>query len=283
MLKRILTAVIGIAFGIAVVAMHNTIVYPIVVALVAALSVHELLTACECGIKKFPVHYLMCEAFALLLPILNWFEGIHLIWKIFAGTMIVFFLFAGFVADNKKLPFSKLAMMVSVTLLVTLSVSCLNSLVKLSPTHGVCYVVMSLMAAWLPDAGAYFVGSAIGKHKMCPDISPHKTIEGAVGGVVVSVIVFAIYAAIYRLVMAQLFDAHFSVNYLYLSIGVVIAAVISIIGDLSASLIKREYGIKDFGNIFPGHGGMVDRFDSVYFVLPFVMLSMTAFGEKVFF
>lgn len=281
MAQRIITAVIGISVGIGIMFLHNTILLPLAVCVIAAVSVHEMLTACKTGFKFFPVHYIFCEVFAVSIPLMSWFDEIGYVWKLFIACVIVFLMFAGFVADNKKLSFSKLAIMVTVTCLVTLSCNCLISLVKLSPVHGVCYVVMSLMAAWLPDAGAYFVGSAIGKHKLCPDISPKKTIEGAVGGLVISAVVFAVYAFIYCKVQA--FRGYeFSVNYLLLSATVIAAGIISIFGDLSASLIKREYNIKDYGSFFPGHGGFADRFDSVYFVLPFTMFVFNAFGGHIF-
>ncbi|MBQ7991381.1 MAG: CDP-archaeol synthase [Oscillospiraceae bacterium] len=280
--KRILTAVVGIAIGVIIVFfLNHTLVYPIVVAAIAMGSVHEILTACDAGFKKFPVHYIWCQIFAALIPMMSWFDQISYAWKLFAACVIVFLLFAGFVADNKKLSFSKLSIMVTVTCLVTLSTNCLISLIKLDPVHGVCYVVMSLMAAWVPDGGAYFVGSALGKHKMCPEISPKKTWEGAVGGVIITAVVFIIYCTVYRMVQASR-GYDFTINYFLLTVMVMIAAVISIFGDLSASLIKREYGMKDYGSIFPGHGGFADRFDSVYFVLPFILFAFTAFGGKIF-
>ncbi|MCM1523895.1 MAG: phosphatidate cytidylyltransferase, partial [Ruminococcus sp.] len=205
------------------------------------------------------------------------------VWRIFAASLIVFFMFGGYVADHKKLPFDKLSVMVTVTCLVTLSVTCLVSLKNISSVHGICYVVMALMAAWVPDAGAYFVGTAFGRHKLCPDISPKKTVEGAVGGLCVTAVVFVLYTIAYKAVMARFFGTQFNVNYIAVAVIMVIAALISMIGDLSASLLKREYQIKDFGKILPGHGGVVDRFDSVYFVLPYIMLVFNAFGEKLFY
>ena len=281
MAKRIITAIVGISIGIMFMFLHKTIAYPLAVACIAAGSVHELLTCCKAGSKQFPTHYIWCLIFAVMIPMLTWFDAISYTWKLFAACVIVFLMFAGYVADNKKLSFSKLAIMVTVTCLVTLSTTCLISLVKLDEIHGVCYVVMSLIAAWVPDAGAYFVGSALGKHKMCPEISPKKTWEGAVGGIVVTAAVFAAYCTIYRMVQASR-GIMFDVNYFYITIMVVIAAVISIFGDLSASLIKREYEIKDYGTFFPGHGGFADRFDSVYFVLPFMLFTFNAFGGHIF-
>lgn len=282
MKTRIITSLVGIAVGITVICLHGTIVYPLFVALIAALSVNEILNVCGCGFKKFPVHFIMCMVFAVSMPVFAYFDTPY-IWRIFGATLIVFFMFAGYVADHKKLPFDKLSAMVTVTCLVTLSVTCLVSLVNISEVHGICYVVMALMAAWIPDAGAYFVGTAIGKTKMCPDISPKKTVEGAVGGLCTSAVVFVLFTMAYKAIMANYFNTFFNVNYVAVAVVMVIAAMISMVGDLSASLLKREYQIKDFGKILPGHGGVVDRFDSVYFVLPYIMLVFNAFGEKLFY
>lgn len=277
MKTRLITAFIGISVAIGVLFLHKTIVYPLFVALIAALSVHEFLNALDCGIKKFPGHYCMCIAFAVAMPILTWIESVSYIWRLFVASLIVFLMFAGYVADCKKLSFGKLAEMITVTCLVTLSVCCLISLKNISTDHGICYVVMALMAAWLPDSGAYFVGTAIGKKKLCPEISPKKTVEGAVGGIIFTAVFFSLYAFCYKMFMEKVYGLSFGVNYIALIVIVMIAAVISMVGDLSASLLKREYGIKDYGNLLPGHGGVADRFDSVYFVLPYMMLVFRAF------
>ncbi|MDE7294778.1 MAG: phosphatidate cytidylyltransferase, partial [Oscillospiraceae bacterium] len=200
MKQRIITSIVGIAVGITVIVLNGTVIYPLFVALIAVLSVHEILTVCGCGYKKFPVHYIFCMVFSAAMPILTYYH-VPDIWRLFAASVIVFFMFAGFVADNKKLSFDKLAVMVTVTCLLSLSVTCLVSLRNISEVHRICYVVMALMAAWVPDAGAYFVGTAMGKHKLCPDISPKKTIEGAVGGLIVTGIVFGIAGFVYRQIM----------------------------------------------------------------------------------
>ena len=282
MKTRIITSLVGIAIGIAVLCLHNTLIYPLMVAAIAALSVQEILTVCGCGMKKYPGHFVMCMIFAVSMPLFAYYE-ISYIWRIFAASLIVFFMFAGYVYDHKKLPFDKLACMTTVTCLVTLSVTCLVSLKNISDIHGICYVVMALMAAWIPDAGAYFVGTACGKHKLCPEISPKKTVEGAVGGLIVTAVVFAVYGFAYQQFMQSVHGIDFGVNYPALVLIMPIAAVISMVGDLSASLLKREYGIKDYGKLLPGHGGVVDRFDSVYFVLPYIMLVFNAFGSKIFY
>lgn len=275
MKQRVITAFIGIVVAILVLILNNTVVYPLMVAAIAIGSIHEILTVSNCGFKKFPTHYILCMLFALAMPVMGYYE-ISYIWRLFVAALIVFLLFAGYVADNKKLQFDKLATMITATCLITLSVTCLVSLRNISSVHGICYVVMALMGAWVPDSGAYFVGTACGKHKLCPSISPKKTVEGAVGGIIVTGIVFGIYGFCYQQIMHQ-FGVDFSVNYIPLVIIAMISAVISMVGDLTASLLKREYDIKDYGNFFPGHGGIVDRFDSVYFVLPYMMLAYSAF------
>lgn len=123
---------------------------------------------------------------------------------------------------------------------------------------GLQYVFFVLFVVWATDTGAYFIGKAIGKNKLWPEISPNKTIEGAVGGVILATAVGVIF--------------HFVNPFSYsvwsvLSIAVLIS-VFGQIGDLVESAYKRHFGVKDSGNILPGHGGILDRFDSLLFVFP---------------
>ena len=114
----------------------------------------------------------------------------------------------------------------------------------------------------MSDTGAYFVGSFFGRHKLCPNISPKKSVEGAVGGVLGAVLGGVIYA----LIMTYCFD--FSVNWLSLAVVCVVGSVSGQFGDLIFSYIKREAGIKDYGHLLPGHGGVLDRFDSIFLTTP---------------
>lgn len=115
------------------------------------------------------------------------------------------------------------------------------------------------LAAFGTDIMAYFTGMALGKHKLCPNLSPKKSVEGAVGGVVGSVILCAIFA--YFVDPGQMV--------LCLAIGF-FGSIVAQLGDLSASAFKRQMGIKDYGKLIPGHGGILDRFDSVFFTGPMV-------------
>ncbi len=117
--------------------------------------------------------------------------------------------------------------------------------------------LLIFISAWVTDTGAYFTGVLFGKHKLIPDVSPKKTVEGAVGGLVFCVLSFVVFG----IIMAKVYD--FSPNYLLLSLLALMLGVVSMCGDLVASLVKRQYGRKDYSNLIPGHGGVMDRFDSI--------------------
>ena len=130
-------------------------------------------------------------------------------------------------------------------------------------------IIIPLILAFLPDSGAYFIGMRYGKRKLAPTISPKKSVEGAIAGVVTAVIGMVVYA----LVMDVATDRE--VSYSLALIYGVIGAVADIFGDLFFSAIKRQIGIKDYGNLIPGHGGVLDRFDSMLVVAPLTEILIT--------
>ena len=135
-------------------------------------------------------------------------------------------------------------------------------------------VWLIFISSWICDTCAYLTGMAIGKHKLAPVLSPKKSIEGAIGGVVGSALVGALFAWLF-LIPETGSDAMIWVVALISAAG----AVISQVGDLSASAIKRNHDIKDYGKIIPGHGGIMDRFDSVLFTAPVIyFLSVILLG-----
>lgn len=123
--------------------------------------------------------------------------------------------------------------------------------------HGANLFLLIFISAWVSDTCAYFTGVCIGKHKLIPDVSPKKTVEGAVGGLVGCVAAFVIFGVI----MGSCYDL--CPNYLILGLMGLVLSVISMCGDLIASLVKRSFGIKDYSKLIPGHGGIMDRFDSI--------------------
>ncbi len=124
--------------------------------------------------------------------------------------------------------------------------------------------------SWLTDTGAYFAGISLGRHKLCEHISPKKTVEGAIGGVVLCTLACVLYTY-----LMTLFYPGSPAPYLKTAAMGAVGAVLSQLGDLVASCIKRDRGAKDYGNILPGHGGLMDRFDSVVFIAPFTYAALS--------
>lgn len=129
------------------------------------------------------------------------------------------------------------------------------------------YVVLIFLAAWGTDTFAYCSGMLFGKHKMTPLLSPKKTIEGAVGGLIGT----AVLGAIYGMIISKHLRLDYNPIAIY-PIICVLGGIVSMIGDLAASAIKRNFDIKDYGTLIPGHGGILDRFDSIIIVAPIVYL-----------
>ena len=128
--------------------------------------------------------------------------------------------------------------------------------------NGRFLIIIPFVLSFLSDTGAYFVGCAFGKHKLAPLVSPKKSVEGVVGGVLGAMLGMLLYC----FVLQTAFD--FKVNYLFALIYGALGSVTAVFGDLCFSVVKRQTGIKDYGNLIPGHGGILDRFDSMIFVGP---------------
>jgi phosphatidate cytidylyltransferase len=135
--------------------------------------------------------------------------------------------------------------------------------------EGTILLMLPILLTWATDTGAYFFGRALGRHKLIPSVSPAKTVEGAVGGVVVAVVAAWLYVMFLLEPFAQL-----SMVPVGLVVFAIVISVVAQIGDLAESLFKRDAGVKDSSRLLPGHGGILDRFDSLLFVLPvaYVML-----------
>ncbi|KZZ82821.1 MULTISPECIES: phosphatidate cytidylyltransferase [Bacillaceae] len=132
---------------------------------------------------------------------------------------------------------------------------------------GLEFIVFALLVIWATDTGAYFIGKSIGKHKLWPEISPNKTIEGFFGGIFCALIVSIIFEAVMPIVH----------SYVIVALITVFLSVFGQVGDLVESALKRHYHVKDSGQILPGHGGILDRFDSLLFVLPLLHFMLVLF------
>ena len=138
------------------------------------------------------------------------------------------------------------------------------------------FYLLAFIGAWVTDIFAYFTGVLLGKHKLIPDVSPKKTVEGAVGGIVFCVAAFVGFGLLYN--HLGLVEGGTPLPLWLMGVVGLLVSLVSQIGDLSLSLLKRKYGIKDFGKVFPGHGGVMDRFDSVLAVSIMLLVCFAVFS-----
>ena len=261
MKNRVLTSVAIIILGLLLAVFSGYIVYPIVLSALAVVALFEILRVMKS--HKEWVLSLPAFIFAPVFPILAYFvksEDTVNYLLILAAYLFVYmmWLMGVSVFSKGKIPFSRISEIFVAVTYVTVSFSSLSLLRYLNRDYGIFFVVLAFVISWICDVFAFLVGSLIGKHKLIPEVSPKKTVEGAIGGVLFSAIACLVYGLGLDLIVSGI-----KVNYLSLFLFGAILSVVSQLGDLVASLIKREYGAKDYGKIFPGHGGIMDRFDSV--------------------
>lgn len=272
MKQRIVSGAVLVLFFAAVIVFNQSfpLALNIVVALISAAAVFELAKAL--GLERKWFLFLPALATAAAIPFCSG-EYQFLVYCIF--TLLVF---SAMIVYHHETSFKEVAVLYSMVVMIPCALHTMVSLRALSPEHGMFYVLIAVLCAWVADAGAFFAGTFFGKHKLCPEISPKKTVEGAVGGLIVNVAVIMLCG----LLLSQAFySGEVQVNYLALFLVGFFGTFISILGDLSFSLIKRSCHIKDFGQVIPGHGGILDRFDSVIFTVPFVYL-LASFIPLVF-
>lgn len=262
MVKRTISGVIGAALILAILFFNQNVpmIINLFISFVCILTTYEIYLAM--GINKVFEILIPSLLFSAILPVF----GFGMIWKIslYAYTLIIFF---AMVISRKTISVKDAAVAYSMTLLISLSLSTIIELRNWSGIYSNFYVLLALAIPWGSDTGAYFCGKIFGKRKLCPDVSPKKTVEGAVGGIISSLFLNYIICIIFE---NWLFRPKAAVNYFTVTLIVLIGAGISIVGDLCFSMVKRSYSVKDFGKAIPGHGGFLDRFDSVIFVAPFV-------------
>ena len=263
---RLLTAAIGIP-GVLLVIILSELWHPlvgIVVGLASVLMVGELLYAKKL-LACIPLA-VVCMLYTLLMPIVVTSGAL-------AYIITYLFLLLGFVVFliyYKRLKFFSLAYAMFGTTLITFGMSAIPIACCTNGISVSFFFVLIFLLPWMDDGGGFFIGSYFGKHKLCPNISPKKTIEGVLGGVVFCIASAMLMGLVFQFLI---FDkTEVKVNFGALIVIAVLDSVLSILGDLSFSLIKRNLNIKDYGSIFPGHGGMLDRCDSIIFTAPMVVV-----------
>lgn len=268
---RVISGVLGSVLLVVALAFNKMfpILINIMVSLAALVCVIELLTA-RGHIKnlKLSVPPMM---FAVLFPILLSSAFWPVLVYLFVLAMVAVMIFW-----HDTIPFEDVAFIFTTTALVTLGLGCIIILCDQQRTHTGFYVTMSLVIPWVADAGAYFMGTFFGKHKLCPNISPKKTVEGAVGGLVFGVIGAVVDALVFQFLFYTQ-SGREEINYINLVIIALLGAIVGTAGDLCFSIIKRSCHVKDYGNVIPGHGGILDRCDSVIFAAPLLLVFVQFF------
>ncbi len=269
MKQRIIT---GAIFGILVLAVlffSHTWVYPAVILLLSLVGASEMLRCV--GTWKEPLLCIPSMLYAALGPVLaiEYRYGV-----LMAATLgYLFILLFMLVFAHEKVKTERVCTTYAMVVYITVCFVCLIRLRYVTVDTGsdtgrmvgqYIYLLV-FIAAWVTDTFAYFTGSFFGKHKLCPKISPKKTVEGSLGGIAFCILSFLIYGT----ALSSMFSL--SPNYPGLALIGLFMSVLSQIGDLLASVIKRTYGVKDYGKLFPGHGGVLDRFDSVLLLAPFLL------------
>ncbi|MCQ2416792.1 MAG: phosphatidate cytidylyltransferase [Oscillospiraceae bacterium] len=264
MVTRLITAAVGIVIALLVFALHNTVVLPIMAGVVAALILVEYLRAND--LMRYHLSSIASLLFAFLLPQLQ--IGMIARYRSMLYVAAISCILFDYIRHKKKMSEKIVFTFLVGILLFPPAIATAVTLNNAHEQHGIAYLTLALGGAWIADSGAYFVGSFFGKAKLCPEISPKKTVAGFIGGIVSNIVFFIVFCAIYGSVM-QGKGIAVSVNWFITVLVAMVCAVLGTLGDLAASTLKRQLDIKDYGKLMPGHGGVLDRFDSVLLVLPF--------------
>lgn len=289
MKQRVITAVVLLALLAVVVWQINTPVLVLVIAFLAAVAANEIMRCAKVEntfIRVVATGYAACVPFfASAKALTPWVS--QAVWGKVIGAVpgvvyliaLVLVLLLAMLKGYAYTTFEDVAVSVFAGALVPFGFSVFIRLRDMFQIEqfGIYLIFYGLICALATDSGAQLAGMAFGKHKMSPNISPKKTVEGAIGGLIFSLILNAVAMILYNRL------ANFKMD--EFAVTVLLAACLPVsflgmMGDLSASVLKRNFGVKDFGKIFPGHGGVMDRFDSSMFTLPVTYaLALTVFSK----
>lgn len=257
MKTRVIAAAVLVPVLFLLVLVAPKIVAAIVFGLLLAIGAYELLY--RTGLVRHIRLVIYSAVMAFATSIWSYFGAVHA-YAMLGVLVFCLLLFAEMMNDHIKVHFEMLCMCFVAGLIIPYLLSALIRILSMS--IGRYVILIPCIVAFMNDAGAYFVGLRFGKHKLAPVVSPNKTIEGVVGGLVSAMVGMLIYSLILG------FAFRFQVNYGLALLYGLIGSAAGVFGDLCFSIIKRQTGIKDYGNLIPGHGGFLDRFDSMMMVAP---------------
>ncbi|RUL55773.1 phosphatidate cytidylyltransferase [Lysinibacillus antri] len=255
MKQRIITAIIAAALFIPFV-LIGKLPFTILVYIIAAVGIYELLRMKNISIRSIPGIIGLLTVFTMLLPEMYTTELIKLtsFSKLELLMIGVILLLIYSVVVKNHFTFDDVGFILISALYVGIGFYYLIE----TRNEGLHFIIFALLIVWTTDSGAYFIGRKLGKKKLWPEISPNKTVEGFIGGIITAVVFASIMQMVYPI----------SDSWLALIVISIVASIFGQLGDLVESAIKRHYNVKDSGTILPGHGGILDRFDSLLFVLP---------------
>lgn len=266
MKTRVITAVLSLPLLIVPIILGGIYVY-VLLFLISSIGMYELLRAYQIKQKAFIVLGILATLCYYVTLWLNnaLYDGLLI--TLFLALLLVFYVLA-----YPKIQFQTITITFGSFFYVTYSLSHIV-LIRESESLGLAFVWLVFLIGFGSDTFAYFVGRAFGKHKLAKILSPKKTIEGSIGGILGAIILTVGYG--YFMYLNGTLEDLSKLGWLALLGGV--GSIVSQLGDLVASAIKRQTAIKDFGNLLPGHGGIIDRFDSNIFTAPFVYYIMSLF------
>ena len=270
MKKRIITAAILVPILLIVLYALPKVVAAVLVSLLCGIAAYELLY--RTGLVRHIRLTAYSVLFAALVPLWCYFS-MDPLWAQLGILAFFGLLFMEMMLSHAKLRLEKVALCVFGGLLLPYMLSSLLRI--LAPEGGRYLILIPFLVAFLSDTGAYFVGCRFGKHKLAPVISPNKSVEGVMGGIALATVGMLAYCGVMQLVFKC------QVSYGFALVYGVCGSAAGVFGDLCFSVIKRQTGIKDYGNLIPGHGGVLDRFDSLLVVSPLVELMLAVFPVVV--
>lgn len=264
MKTRVITGAVLVLMLLLMVIIPQKWIAAIVFGLLMAIGSYELLYGT--GLVRHPRLVIYGSVMAFAVTMWSYFDAVpaYMILLLMAFTIV---LFAEMMHDHVKVQFEMIAMTFFAGWLVPYLLSAVIRI--LSMKIGRYFIMIPFIVAYLNDAGAYLAGMKFGKHKLSPVVSPNKTYEGLIGGWIASIVGMLLYALVMQ------FAFKFKVNYLLTVLYGFLGAGVGVFGDLCFSVVKRQTGIKDYGHIFPGHGGVLDRFDSMMLVAPLIEVLLT--------